>query len=74
MKVSHKDTLFFIGDSIADAGRERSDWYHAALGNGYVSLVNALLSALHPDVRVKMFNPDLFKSTLDRLVKKHCLR
>ncbi|MFI7005283.1 SGNH/GDSL hydrolase family protein [Streptomyces sp. NPDC050145] len=33
--LTHDDTLLFIGDSITDAGRDRTD--AASLGNGYVS-------------------------------------
>ncbi|MCQ4205598.1 GDSL-type esterase/lipase family protein [Streptomyces longispororuber] len=35
MHFTHDDTLLFIGDSITDAGRDRTDG--SSLGNGYVS-------------------------------------
>jgi hypothetical protein len=51
--------LLFIGDSIADAGRESmgepSPWDSAALGRGYVAFVEAWLTAVHPAARVRAF-------------------
>jgi lysophospholipase L1-like esterase len=51
--------LLFIGDSITDCGRKRpigkgkSD---QALGNGFVSLVDAALTATYPDHEIHVIN------------------
>lgn len=56
MQLADKDTLLFIGDSITDCGRERPVGQQNGLGNGYVAQVNALLTALHPQQRVRVLN------------------
>ncbi|MFJ2740864.1 SGNH/GDSL hydrolase family protein [Streptomyces sp. NPDC087440] len=46
MHLTDDDTLLFIGDSITDAGRDRTD--PASLGNGYV---HAIAQTLHARAR-----------------------
>lgn len=48
--------LIMIGDSITDCGRSRPIGNSAGLGDGYVSLVNALLSAQNPDIELDILN------------------
>jgi lysophospholipase L1-like esterase len=48
--------LLFIGDSITDCDRERPVGEGNGLGNGYVSLVNALLLATYPQYPVRVLN------------------
>jgi lysophospholipase L1-like esterase len=48
--------LVMIGDSITDCGRARPVGNSAGLGNGYVSLVNALLSAKYPELMIEVLN------------------
>ncbi|MCX4966475.1 SGNH/GDSL hydrolase family protein [Streptomyces sp. NBC_00654] len=43
MHITEQDTLLFIGDSITDAGRDRSD--SASLGHGYVHEIAQTLRA-----------------------------
>ena len=48
------DTVLFIGDSITDAGRDRSD--DSDLGRGYAHLAAALLGASRPDLGLTFLN------------------
>jgi lysophospholipase L1-like esterase len=59
MKIHPNSLLLFIGDSITDCGRKRpvgEGAFGQALGNGYVSLVNAALSAAYPDYATRVVN------------------
>jgi lysophospholipase L1-like esterase len=58
MKLSENQKLVFIGDSITDTGRARpiGEKPFGGLGNGYVSLVDALLSAVYPQLRIRVVN------------------
>ena len=56
MKLSKNTSLLFTGDSITDCGRDRPLGQRHGLGNGYVSLVNALLQAVYPDHPVRVLN------------------
>ena len=46
--------ILFLGDSITDAGRDRSD--DASLGNGYVSLLAEKLRPLYEDRQFSILN------------------
>lgn len=50
--------LVMIGDSITDAGRTQpvGEGLFDALGRGYVSLVDALLGTVYPDLGVRVVN------------------
>ncbi|WP_256757040.1 SGNH/GDSL hydrolase family protein [Cohnella sp. WQ 127256] len=50
--------LLFIGDSITDCDRVRptGEGLFGALGKGYVSLVDALLQAVYPDLGIRVIN------------------
>ena len=50
----NNSTILFQGDSITDAGRERS--HNESLGDGYVMLTAAWLSALYPERHLKFLN------------------
>ena len=54
MIIQPHSTLVMIGDSITDCGRGRGD--DGALGDGYVSLVDAWLRAAHPERPVRVVN------------------
>jgi lysophospholipase L1-like esterase len=58
LKIQPESTLIMIGDSITDCGRDRSvgDTANAGLGNGYVSLIHALLEATYPRSCIRIFN------------------
>ncbi len=50
--------LLFIGDSVTDCGRAQpvGEGLGDALGRGYVSLVDALLGATHPELGIRVVN------------------
>ncbi len=58
MKLEKNDKLVMIGDSITDCGRSQpiGEGLFDALGRGYVSLVDALLGAVYPDMSVRVVN------------------
>ncbi|MCI0519401.1 MAG: SGNH/GDSL hydrolase family protein [Chloroflexi bacterium] len=56
MLIPPRSKLLFIGDSITDCDRERPVGEGGGLGNGYVSLVNALLHATRPQDAVRILN------------------
>lgn len=59
--------LLFIGDSITDCGRARpvgESGSPGSLGNGYVSLVSAALTAGYPDYRIKILNTGVSGDTV----------
>jgi lysophospholipase L1-like esterase len=57
LKIADNQTLLMIGDSITDAGRGRPVGTAATgLGEGYVNLVNALLTAAYPKSNITVLN------------------
>lgn len=56
MLIQPNSKLLFIGDSITDCDRERPIGEGNGLGNGYVSLVNALLNSTYPQHRIRILN------------------
>ena len=58
MKLNKHDKLVMVGDSITDAGRAQpvGEGLFDALGRGYVSLVDALLGAVYPDMGIRVVN------------------
>lgn len=58
MILERGTSLLCIGDSITDCGRERpvgeDTWQ--TLGNGYVSMLSALIGAKHPELAVRVRN------------------
>lgn len=53
------ETILFQGDSITDAGRNRSRYYAnnlSGMGNGYVLLAASELLASHPDKDIRIYN------------------
>ncbi|RKP57271.1 GDSL family lipase [Cohnella endophytica] len=58
MQLRKSQKLLFIGDSITDCERQRPDGegLFGALGKGYVSLVDALLQAVYPDLGIRVVN------------------
>ena len=51
--IRNDDRILFQGDSITDAGRTTTS---DGLGSGYVSMVRALITALHPGLAVQVLN------------------
>lgn len=56
MLIAPGSKLLMIGDSITDCGRARPVAEGNEVGNGYVSLVNALLGAAYPAHGIRVFN------------------
>jgi lysophospholipase L1-like esterase len=56
MRLENRQTLLFMGDSITDCGRARPVGAGWGLGNGYVSMVDALLGANYPETHVRVLN------------------
>lgn len=56
MKLETGQTLLFIGDSITDCGRARPIAFDKDLGDGYVNLVNSLLSVWYPEKSIRIIN------------------
>ena len=70
MLIQPNSRLLFIGDSITDCGRKRpigSGGFDQALGNGYVSLVDAALAALYPDYAIDIINMGISGDTVHDL-------
>ncbi len=78
MVVDKNERILFTGDSITDCGRSRPVGMGEGLGDGYVSLVSALLSACYPDLRTEILNTGVsgdrvvdLEARWDRDVLKH---
>ena len=58
MRIEAGSKLLFIGDSVTDCGRARpvGEGKSEMLGNGYVSYVDALLHAAHPESPIRVVN------------------
>jgi len=58
MLLQKGQKLIFIGDSITDCERVRPDGegLFGALGKGYVSLVDAMLQAVYPELGIRVVN------------------
>jgi lysophospholipase L1-like esterase len=62
--------MLFIGDSITDCERKRpigEGVFDQALGNGYVSLVDAALTATYPDCAIHIINMGIAGDTVREL-------
>lgn len=58
MLLQKGQKLLFIGDSITDCDRAKpaGEGLFGALGKGYVSLVDALLQAVYPELGIRVVN------------------
>ena len=58
MLMEPKSKLVMIGDSITDCERARpyGEGLFGAIGKGYVSLVDALLTAAYPELGIRVVN------------------
>ena len=54
LSLADRSTILFQGDSITDAGRKGN--HNESLGDGYVMMTAAWLSALYPDYHLKFLN------------------
>ncbi|WP_046228069.1 SGNH/GDSL hydrolase family protein [Paenibacillus dauci] len=64
MKMDKNSTLLMIGDSVTDCGRGRPVGQNGTLGDGYVSLVDALLQAVYPDYALRVLNTGISGNTV----------
>ncbi len=66
MKLDPDCKLVMIGDSITDCGHalQAVDGSPEALGNGYVSFVQDLLTACYPELRIQVVNSGLSGNTV----------
>lgn len=70
MKLQKNQKLLFIGDSITDAGRVQpgpAEGLFDPLGRGYVTLVNALLGAVYPQLATRIVNAGTSGNTVREL-------
>ena len=54
LSLTDNPTILFQGDSITDSGRKSN--HNESLGDGYVMMTVAWLSALHPEYHAKFYN------------------
>ncbi len=66
MLIDPHSKLLMIGDSITDCGRGQpvGESFKDGLGNGYVSLVNALLTSTYPAHHIRVVNTGLSGNTV----------
>jgi lysophospholipase L1-like esterase len=67
MRFGPGQRIVFIGDSITDAERLRD---HPPYGNGYMSLVRALVTARHPELGLTWFNRGVSGDTVRDLDRR----
>ncbi|MBX3084352.1 MAG: SGNH/GDSL hydrolase family protein [Anaerolineae bacterium] len=72
MKIQPNSKLLMIGDSITDCGRGRPIGEAAfnALGDGYVNLINAFLTASSPAARLRIINMGVGGNTVRDLAAR----
>jgi lysophospholipase L1-like esterase len=72
MKIQPNSKLLMIGDSITDCGRVRpiAEASGEALGTGYVSLINACLTATIPQARIRIINMGVSGDTVRELAAR----
>lgn len=70
MLFEKNSTLVMIGDSITDCGRARPIGESNGLGGGYVSLVNAILTAKFPKENIKVLNTGISGNTIRNLKER----
>ncbi|MED4126579.1 SGNH/GDSL hydrolase family protein [Shouchella miscanthi] len=72
MSTIHNERILFIGDSITDCNRNRSEREHDSdrLGHGYVSFIHALLQATYPSKHYKVTNKGIGGNTIRDLQER----
>jgi lysophospholipase L1-like esterase len=74
LNLTDNSTILFQGDSITDSGRKSN--HNESLGEGYVMMTAAWLSALYPEERLKFYNRGISGNRIKDLKnrwKKDCL-
>lgn len=66
MQLKKGQKLLFVGDSITDCERARphGEGLFGALGKGYVSMVDALLQAVYPELGIRVVNMGVSGNTV----------
>ena len=66
MILQKNDKLVMIGDSVTDCGRAQpvGEGLFNALGNGYVTLVDSILTTLYPERSIRVVNMGLSGNTV----------
>ena len=74
MKIENGEKLLFIGDSVTDDNRARpvGEGNNAALGNGFVRLIDAYLAAEYPERNIHVVNMGVSGNTSRDLVGWCC--
>jgi lysophospholipase L1-like esterase len=72
MKIHSNSTLLMTGDSITDCGRVRpvAEAVGGDLGNGYVGLIHAMLSATCPQQHIRLRNTGISGNTVRNLAAR----
>lgn len=72
MKIENGEKLLFIGDSVTDDNRARpvGEGNNAALGNGFVRLIDAYLAAEYPERNIHVVNMGVSGNTSRDLVER----
>jgi acyl-CoA thioesterase-1 len=65
MVISSKIFFLFQGDSITDSGRNYKK--NESLGTGYVELLSLWLSAMHPEIEIKVQNKGVSGNKIEDL-------
>ena len=72
MTIQPNSKLLMIGDSITDWNRARpvGEAHGDGLGTGYVGLINAFLTAAHPECRIRVVNMGVCGNTVRDLAAR----
>lgn len=72
MRIGRNQKLVMIGDSITDCGRKQpiGEGLFEGLGRGYVSLVDAFLTASYPDCGIRVINTGTSGNTVRDLTAR----
>lgn len=73
MIFSNMDRIVFAGDSVTDMGSTNpvGEGLHDALGFGYVRVVDNLLSACYPEIKVRVTNSGISGNTSRDLLERY---
>ncbi|MBC8508225.1 MAG: SGNH/GDSL hydrolase family protein [Chloroflexi bacterium] len=64
MKIHPNSKFIMIGDSITDCGRTPTEHGEESLGNGYVRLINSLITATYPTLEIQIINKGISGNTV----------
>ena len=68
MYIKDNARVLFIGDSVTDCGRSRSD--DLDLGNGYVNMISAWFGMKYPEKKVTFLNRGISGNRSEDLVER----